>query len=356
MQQTNFPFVAVVHDDCSTDNSAAIIHEYAEKYPNIIKPVFETENQYSKHDGSLRRAMDAACEKYGAKYYALCEGDDYWTDPHKLQKQVEFMETHPDYTMVCSDAVVRTPDGDMTEEDFRNWSWKRYHESRDMAVEDIIEEGGLFIHTASIVYRNGIRNAYPDACWKCHVGDYPLQIMAALQGKVYYFHEKMAVYRLGWGNSFTAREKCRATTDTVKKINTEILALEAMDAFSKYQYTASFHRIATRIVLIRCARYPYLIDEILSLMGHTLHYNYVAPYISSINATRDSIWLHLLKRICFRPYYPFTKCNFLQKPGRRFVYEETETKQIFYFEAKPLLSIIGNAPEQEIYLLNHRIK
>lgn len=64
MQQTTFPFVTVVHDDCSSDNSASIIREYAEKYPHIIKPVYETENQYSKHDGSLRRAMDEACGKY----------------------------------------------------------------------------------------------------------------------------------------------------------------------------------------------------------------------------------------------------------------------------------------------------
>lgn len=108
MQQTTFPFVAVVHDDCSTDGSAAILREYAEKYPHIIKPVYETENQYSKKDGSLRRVMDEACAKYGAKYYALCEGDDYWTDPHKLQKQVDFMEDHPDYTLTFCNGVIQT--------------------------------------------------------------------------------------------------------------------------------------------------------------------------------------------------------------------------------------------------------
>ena len=60
MQKTSFAFEAIVHDDASTDNSAAIIREYAEKYPDIIKPIYETENQYSKHDGSLRRIMDSA--------------------------------------------------------------------------------------------------------------------------------------------------------------------------------------------------------------------------------------------------------------------------------------------------------
>ena len=75
MQKTNFPFEAIVHDDASTDGSAAIIREYAEKYPEIIKPMYETENQYSKHDGSLAKAMDAAMHP-DSKFIALCEGDD----------------------------------------------------------------------------------------------------------------------------------------------------------------------------------------------------------------------------------------------------------------------------------------
>ena len=89
MQQTNFPFVAIVHDDASTDSSAAIIREYEEKYPDIIKPIYETENQYSKRNGSLGRIMNAAIDATGAKYVAMCEGDDYWTDPLKLQKQLQ---------------------------------------------------------------------------------------------------------------------------------------------------------------------------------------------------------------------------------------------------------------------------
>ncbi len=103
MQKTNFPFVAIVHDDASTDGTAAIIKEYAEKYPDIIKPIYETENQYSKRDGSLTRIMKEACEATGAKYIAMCEGDDYWTDPLKLQKQVDFLESHPDYGMCYTD-------------------------------------------------------------------------------------------------------------------------------------------------------------------------------------------------------------------------------------------------------------
>ena len=96
MQKTTFPFEAVVHDDASTDGSAAVIREYAEKYPDIIKPVYETENQYTK--GTLGRVLSDATHP-NTKYIAFCEGDDYWTDPEKLQIQVDFLENHPEYTM-----------------------------------------------------------------------------------------------------------------------------------------------------------------------------------------------------------------------------------------------------------------
>lgn len=100
IQKTNFPFIAIVHDDASTDGTADIIREYADKYPDIIKPIYETENQYSKCDGGLFRMMNKFCLDSNAKYTAVCEGDDYWTDPYKLQKQVDFLEAHPDYSMV----------------------------------------------------------------------------------------------------------------------------------------------------------------------------------------------------------------------------------------------------------------
>lgn len=105
MQKTNFRFEAIVHDDVSTDGSAAIIREYTEKYPDIIKPIYETENQYSKRDGSLRRIMNAACK---GKYIALCEGDDYWIDPLKLQKQVDFLESHPNISYVFTNRLIYT--------------------------------------------------------------------------------------------------------------------------------------------------------------------------------------------------------------------------------------------------------
>jgi len=96
MQKTNFMFEAIVHDDRSKDNSANIIREYAEKYPDIIKPIYETENQYHKKDG----LWNAVSPHLKGKYIAFCEGDDYWTDPYKLQKEVDILDNDPNVMLV----------------------------------------------------------------------------------------------------------------------------------------------------------------------------------------------------------------------------------------------------------------
>lgn len=93
MQKTDFPFEMLVHDDASSDNSALILQNYASKYPNVIKPIFQINNQYSKH---VPIVHDILLPKVKGKYVALCEGDDYWIDPQKLQKQVDYMDSHPD--------------------------------------------------------------------------------------------------------------------------------------------------------------------------------------------------------------------------------------------------------------------
>jgi len=96
-QKTDFLFEVLIHDDASTDGTADIIREYKTEYPDIIKPIYQTENQYSK---KIKIWEAYQFPRAKGKYIALCEGDDYWTDPYKLQKQVDFMEKNPDYGMV----------------------------------------------------------------------------------------------------------------------------------------------------------------------------------------------------------------------------------------------------------------
>ena len=104
MQKTNFRFEAIVHDDASTDGTTEIVREYSEKYPDIIKPFFETENQYSKHNGVIGKIIR---ENTHGKYVAMCEGDDYWIDPLKLQKQVDILENNPDIALCCGGYICK---------------------------------------------------------------------------------------------------------------------------------------------------------------------------------------------------------------------------------------------------------
>ena len=98
MQKTDFSFCALLTDDCSTDHNVEIIQRYAEKYPDIIIPILLGEN-HLQHGKPRNPYFDPWHKR--AKYVAVCEGDDYWTDPYKLQKQVDFLETHPDYSLYC---------------------------------------------------------------------------------------------------------------------------------------------------------------------------------------------------------------------------------------------------------------
>lgn len=192
MQQTDFPFVAIVHDDASTDGTAAIIREYAEKYPDIIKPIFESENQYSKHDGSLGRIMNQACDETGAKYIALCEGDDYWTDPLKLQKQVDFLETHPEYSMVFANAISHWEDGSKPDSQFSKI------ENRDYKSVEFVEN--WIVPTASVVFRpdavyNDRRYQFLISSGKIIAGDILLFVTNGYNGKVRGMSDVMSVYR-----------------------------------------------------------------------------------------------------------------------------------------------------------------
>lgn len=192
MQKTTFPFEAIVHDDASTDGSAAIIREYAEKYPDIIKPIYETENQYSKHDGSLGRNIRAVASP-NAKYIAFCEGDDYWTDPYKLQLQIDFLETHPDYSFSVHDFKVY----EEVNQKFRDVHpisfLKDGEEQYTLTLHDF-KRGLFFTQTLTCVYRiSSIR----ESRFRLYEAQFDMTLFYALltQGKCVIFNRVMGVYR-----------------------------------------------------------------------------------------------------------------------------------------------------------------
>lgn len=187
MQKTNFPFEAIVHDDASTDRSAEIIREYAEKYPDIIKPIFETVNQYSKHDGSIQRIMN---EHTRGKYVAMCEGDDYWIDPLKLQKQVDFLETHDDY-VICSHKYQyyfqdqKAFGGIMPKEIKSSFTYDlNYYIHRNSWVTQTLT--CVFLHSAlNLTHYSQYKNSK----------DLTLIYHILQKGKGYFINENMGIYR-----------------------------------------------------------------------------------------------------------------------------------------------------------------
>lgn len=185
MQKTNFRFEAIVHDDASTDGSAAIIREYAEKYPDIIKPIYETENQYSKHDGSLSRIVNAALR---GKYVAMCEGDDYWIDPMKLQKQIDFLEAHPDYILCGTNGLVLW-DGGVNAPEYFN----RNFTNRELHPEDVI--GKWPFPTASLVFRHDLLELINGFKCLTYNGDIRIILVALANGKIWSLADVTVVYR-----------------------------------------------------------------------------------------------------------------------------------------------------------------
>lgn len=186
MQKTNFRFEAIVHDDASTDGTAAIIKEYAEKYPDIIKPIFEIENQYSKRDGSLTKVMNSYMH---GKYIAICEGDDYWIDPFKLQKQVDVLEKDENIGLCYSKAHVYNQ---------KTRKYDGYVGEKFINFKSTILKNPVVTLTA--MYRKNLYDSYLDQIkpydkqWL--MGDYPLWLWIASQNSVYFIDEVTGVYRV----------------------------------------------------------------------------------------------------------------------------------------------------------------
>ena len=234
MQKTNFRFVAIVHDDVSKDGSAAIIREYAEKYPDIFMPIYEIENQWSKKDGSLERIMDETIDAIGAKYVAMCEGDDYWTDPYKLQKQVDYLEAHPDFSMCCHGADVINETSRPVDNACERLQTREYF------PEDAFP--AWQIPTASIVYRRKEVLQYPIV----RIQDFrALDVVLILRcmhvGRVWGMAEHMSVYRMNEGGLTSVPESNEIQMKLCKHYKALLLNFPQLDADYCHRYIAMIY-------------------------------------------------------------------------------------------------------------------
>lgn len=353
MQQTTFPFVAVVHDDCSTDGSAAIIREYAEKYPHIIKPVYETENQYSKKDGSLRRAMNEACGRYGAKYYAMCEGDDCWTDPHKLQKQVDFLETHLDYTMVCCNCELQMGDRVLkTHKDFLDAGWVHSDEDRQITTEETIEFHGRLAQSAGLVYRAEMLSSIPPTCRKGMNGDMQLQLASAFAGKIYHLKDVMFMYRFrvpgSWSDNAT---KQREYAEAKPYLAGFIASFDAWDRHSGGRYHDSIRYAQERAIAWQMFLHPNWVPEIIKDFRHMFKRGGVSQRLRETTPR-----LPLVFRLCYYPYFPFNNLRELTNPLARPFYSTSGAKHTLHIGPVNILSYVGRQGAGEWFLFGRRVR
>lgn len=185
MQKTDFKYEVIIHDDASTDSSAKIIKEYANKYPEIVKPIFEAHNQYSV--GGFYRVINIMNRCIKGKYIALCEGDDYWTDDCKLQKQVDYMESHGE----CGLVYTRMKElNQLTGKMSVGWS-------RQADFEQIIA-GENPICTPTVMFRKTLYDSYfRDVDINPHwmMADYPLWIYLSYKSKIKCLDDITTVYR-----------------------------------------------------------------------------------------------------------------------------------------------------------------
>lgn len=226
MQKTNFKFEVLVHDDASTDNTTNIVREFEQKYPDLIKPIYQTENQYSKGMGTVSKIQLARVK---GKYIAYCEGDDYWTDPLKLQKQYDALEAHPEVDICTHKAETIKAD---TKEHIK------YLEPADrdtiIPVEQVIQGGGGYVATNSIMYRTEINSCIPEFR-KIRSYDYSLQIHGSLRGGMLYLDDCMSVYRVRAKNSWTVAVR-ESHEKFVQYIDVLIKSLESLNVETDYKY------------------------------------------------------------------------------------------------------------------------
>lgn len=251
MQETNFPYVVIIIDDASSDENGKRVAKYmtdhfamedvsvSRKENKDYGRVLFARNKENKNcyfavillnENHHQRKKNKSIyyqEWTNTKYVALCEGDDYWTDPKKLQKQVDYLESHPDCML-----TVHSADWLSGNDLFPNGCVES--RSRDFSVEELIRCGGLFFATASFVFREEVDKDWPDWRRKAGVGDFPIQILSGLHGRVHYLPDMMCVYRYRCEGSWTFSHMGGAVNIDYHKNKIEWMTL--LDEATRHQY------------------------------------------------------------------------------------------------------------------------
>ncbi len=191
-QKTDFPFEVLVNDDASSDGSAAVIREFAALYPDVIRPFLQEKNLYSQGINIYDAVLYPAAR---GEYFALCEGDDCWIDPAKLQRQVNFLDAHPDYSACVHNSLGEIiGSGETPRPLFPRTG------DRDVPFEQVLQGMSRAFHTSSILARRAYLLDPPDfrnIAFSYGFTDYAIGLWLTMNGKVRFLDSCMSLYRIG---------------------------------------------------------------------------------------------------------------------------------------------------------------
>lgn len=224
MQEVDFDFEVVIGDDCSTDDSREIIRSYQKRHPGQIRTLFHEKNV------GVHRNVVLTLQSCEGEYVALLEGDDYWTDPLKLKKQVDALEANPSCVISAHNTHDLNEVHPEQSKDTDLWS------GRFITLGDILEKG-WFLRTNSLVFRNGLIPVFPDWYFHHYSTDYMLQVLLASKGDIHFSPEVMAVYRRHEaGLSMVNRAK------QITRYQNVLALLKVMDAYLDGKYAGQIRK------------------------------------------------------------------------------------------------------------------
>lgn len=233
-QIVNFDYEIVISEDCSTDRTREIVKEYQQKYPDKIKLFLNEKNL------GLIGNWVKSLERCQGEYVAICEGDDYWTDPYKLQKQVDFLDNNPDFALSGHNGNIIK----------NNQIIGIYCESSHPEIINLeyILKKGSGIPTCSLVIKNSSIQNLPEWFSKMHSCDWTIQIMAARYGKMKYFNEIMSTYRKhDKGANFSSKEdaKAKGKSDFALPSKYTLEMINALNKYFNYKYDKQLKKQST---------------------------------------------------------------------------------------------------------------
>ncbi|WP_278885435.1 MULTISPECIES: glycosyltransferase family 2 protein [Bacillota] len=238
MQETNFKYEILIHDDASTDGSVDIIREYERKYPDIIKPLYQKENQYSK---GVKISWTYQYPRAKGKYIALCEGDDFWNNKNKLQRQADMMDKKDDLSMCVHDVLRVLESGQQTGEKNPPIDIKEGILS-SMDVLKMLEVDNIYpFHTSSYFFRatyiHKIEEKLPEFFRKTATGDVVLMVYLATKGDFGYIKQSMSSNRINSIGSWTESQQKRE--NRIAHFKSQIETKKAIDEYLNYKFTES---------------------------------------------------------------------------------------------------------------------